>query len=646
MCYEQMFLRGHSSTSRGVRPLSEYNDRSEAGSSLRRGLLYPVLAICGIGWFGLIAMIYVASVGQNRVALAESERTLAALMKSEARLMASLAKDYTWWDDSIRNLVNAFDREWAGGNIGWYLTDNSNITQTVVFGGDDRIIYAQRDGDDILEPTPESVAADVLLPLARAARSTENRTVSDRDGSIEPIPVHGFVRVDGEIWAVGASVITPEGVEGSPEPIDDKVTLVLTKRFDQSMLAQMSHDFGLADLHLLDPGDSTRATLPVIGFDGAVIGRLSWTPSLPGTALLTRLIPAAGFGALLTLGLLIAFVRRSAVVVEEMERSSQALASQHALVAQREWELRTLVENVADGIVTLCGDGRVLDLNRSASRILGWPPEQATGTPVSELLGIEPGASDDWLRRLNRMAGRTVTGKRRDGSQFLMEFSVGSVHDQADGRIVLALRDVTERSRAQATLNLLATPMLVLDGNMKPVLSNASATALLDDGDGITMRDSSVQLWQPSEMTQFQTLVGAAAGRVERTSDSGIMTVSRPSGKQPYAMLVTAMRSNADSTESPLAVVFLRDPEHRWEVPARILQELYDLTPAESRVAIELVNGASPKEVARTFNVSVNTVRNQIKQTYRKTGTSRQSQLVALMLSTAALVADRLDDAA
>ena len=592
-------------------------------------------------------MIYIASVGQNRVALDDSERLVRALMSSEAKLMAARAKDYAWWDDAVTNLLIDFDQTWAAGNIGWYLTDNVGVTQTVVLSGDNRVIYAQRDGQDFESPTLESVDGTALVPLARAARGPRAHATA-RDGTTEPVPVSGFVQVGDHIWAVGASVITNEGEDDSPTVPDENATLLLAKQIDGDLLAELADNYGLTNLRLLDPGvGGGNALLPVMGFNGDPVGHLTWEPDLPGSALLSQLVPAAAAGALLTLGLLLAFIRHSSRVVMEVERSARLVERKNALLGERERELRTLVDNVADGIITADDEGRVLSLNPSATRILGWPEADVQGRRALDVLLGSDTETADWLGRLQRMAGQTVTGRRRDGSQFQMELSVGTAADGAAGRTVIALRDVTERSRAQATLNLLATPMLVLNGDMRPLLANASASQLLAGGDGLSLVDDVVQLWQQSEMGHFRALVDAALGRGEKPArDTGIMTVSRPSGRQPLALLVTAMRSSDASEESPMAVVFLRDPEHRWEVPAQVLQELYDLTPAESRVAIELVNGSSPKEVARTFNVSVNTVRNQIKQTYRKTGTSRQAQLVALMLTTAALVSDRLDDAA
>lgn len=63
------------------------------------------------------------------------------------------------------------------------------------------------------------------------------------------------------------------------------------------------------------------------------------------------------------------------------------------------------------------------------------------------------------------------------------------------------------------------------------------------------------------------------------------------------------------------------------------LQSLFDLTPAESKVALMLCAGSAPKEIARDLHVSITTVRSHLASLLAKTGTSRQVQLVRLLTS-------------
>jgi DNA-binding CsgD family transcriptional regulator len=67
-------------------------------------------------------------------------------------------------------------------------------------------------------------------------------------------------------------------------------------------------------------------------------------------------------------------------------------------------------------------------------------------------------------------------------------------------------------------------------------------------------------------------------------------------------------------------------------LPEEWLQQLYGLTPAESRLALLLAAGNAPKEAAQQLQVGISTVRSQLKSIFAKTDTNRQSELVRLLL--------------
>jgi len=59
----------------------------------------------------------------------------------------------------------------------------------------------------------------------------------------------------------------------------------------------------------------------------------------------------------------------------------------------------------------------------------------------------------------------------------------------------------------------------------------------------------------------------------------------------------------------------------------------FGLTKAEARLALRLAEGSSLASAAQAFNVKLTTVRSQLQQVFAKTGTSRQTELVALLLT-------------
>ena len=62
-----------------------------------------------------------------------------------------------------------------------------------------------------------------------------------------------------------------------------------------------------------------------------------------------------------------------------------------------------------------------------------------------------------------------------------------------------------------------------------------------------------------------------------------------------------------------------------------LLRRLFDLTPAEARLAQALARGDSLEQVAQALNVKRTTARTQLGAIFGKTQTSRQAQLVAIL---------------
>ncbi|MHA3904369.1 helix-turn-helix transcriptional regulator [Castellaniella sp. WN] len=66
------------------------------------------------------------------------------------------------------------------------------------------------------------------------------------------------------------------------------------------------------------------------------------------------------------------------------------------------------------------------------------------------------------------------------------------------------------------------------------------------------------------------------------------------------------------------------------------LRALFDLSPKEAQLAQALMRGLSLREAAQERHVGLTTVRSQLASLFRKTGTTRQGQLIALLARAAA----------
>jgi DNA-binding CsgD family transcriptional regulator len=78
-------------------------------------------------------------------------------------------------------------------------------------------------------------------------------------------------------------------------------------------------------------------------------------------------------------------------------------------------------------------------------------------------------------------------------------------------------------------------------------------------------------------------------------------------------------------------LLVLVDPLARREPTAAVLQQVFNLTPAEARLASGLAKGLDLQEISELHGVSVGTLRVQLKAVFSKTQTKRQAQLVVLL---------------
>ena len=79
------------------------------------------------------------------------------------------------------------------------------------------------------------------------------------------------------------------------------------------------------------------------------------------------------------------------------------------------------------------------------------------------------------------------------------------------------------------------------------------------------------------------------------------------------------------------AILILADTEEPQTAQLALLCKAFHLTPAEAQIALLLTEGKSPEEAALELGVSRETVRSHLKSVFRKTGTHRQGELIALV---------------
>lgn len=81
----------------------------------------------------------------------------------------------------------------------------------------------------------------------------------------------------------------------------------------------------------------------------------------------------------------------------------------------------------------------------------------------------------------------------------------------------------------------------------------------------------------------------------------------------------------------PTTMLVVHDPGSTIRTDETVLQDAFDLTHAEARLALAILNDGSIREYADANRLSQHTVRNQMRAVLRKSGTRKQSELVRLL---------------
>lgn len=134
--------------------------------------------------------------------------------------------------------------------------------------------------------------------------------------------------------------------------------------------------------------------------------------------------------------------------------------------ALRDNELRTrsILDNVADGIITIDRYGEVKTYNPACEKLFGFTPDEVIGRNVRMLMP-EPYHSehDGYLARyektgeqhilgVGRSGGREVVGRRKDGSTFPMSLAVNEMVMSDEKYFIGIVHDITERKRVELEL--------------------------------------------------------------------------------------------------------------------------------------------------------------------------------------------------
>jgi DNA-binding CsgD family transcriptional regulator len=252
---------------------------------------------------------------------------------------------------------------------------------------------------------------------------------------------------------------------------------------------------------------------------------------------------------------------------------------------------------------TYCGDWLKVDMR--------WGAATAFALPTGETASII-------LSRTRERPAEAATIQRLD-----------QLRPHLARAAVMAARLHLERAQAASqTLAALGLAALVLDDSGKVLAANALIEGLANfvhwrSADRVMLKDGSAD-----------DMLGQALARIAANDNGGVRSFPVRDEVTSALMVghVLPIRFSARDIFARSAAVFVLMPVAAPSAPpVELVMSLFDLTPAEARVARGLAAGKTVDDLAGDGGVSPNTVRVQVRGVLEKTGCERQTDVVALL---------------
>jgi DNA-binding CsgD family transcriptional regulator len=201
-------------------------------------------------------------------------------------------------------------------------------------------------------------------------------------------------------------------------------------------------------------------------------------------------------------------------------------------------------------------------------------------------------------------------------------------------------RTTSERDVYAGAVNQLSVATIILDEQGRLLNANAVARVLLEDKDGLKLRDQRLHIEGRDINKELQQAL-AIIIQAQQSGEAAVvraLRIPRTAGRSDLGLVIRPVPTSqwSEGQSSPCAAVFISDPDLQDSDSQKILAELFELTPAEAKLAMLLARGLSLADVSTEQNISQHTARAQLKSIFAKTGVSRQAELVRLVLKSVA----------
>jgi integral membrane sensor domain MASE1/DNA-binding CsgD family transcriptional regulator/GAF domain-containing protein len=209
-----------------------------------------------------------------------------------------------------------------------------------------------------------------------------------------------------------------------------------------------------------------------------------------------------------------------------------------------------------------------------------------------------------------------------------------------------ALNLTTIRSDAlEATLNALTSGVYLTDRHGRIVYMNRAAKRQVGTSNAIRVANGHLAPIDRKARLAFARAINEAIGD-EADLPTSCFTIALPAGDNAGLIatilpLARIERQSICGAFSGMAAIFVQDPIVMPPFPGEAFAELYGLTRSELRVLLAMAPGLCVKEAAEMLRIGENTAKTHLQHIYSKTGTSKQTELMRLFMSSTPPISER-----
>jgi len=263
---------------------------------------------------------------------------------------------------------------------------------------------------------------------------------------------------------------------------------------------------------------------------------------------------------------------------------------------------------------------------------LTGPP--ARSTPLRELIDQYQHVSAQETRAQGQGDYTIWVFRDRAAARFEPEETtlVGIVTAQIARTLDLTLQldeRAIENSAYSNALECLHVGVLIADEAGRVLRMSALAEDMLAARQGLQVQYGKLRATNVAEDRKLQGLLREALACARPRG----MSVTSGSGLRTLGLVLRPV-----AAATPMICVYVRDFDREPRIEGDFVRQILDLTPAEAAMTRRLASGLSLEDAAIALDISRNTARAHLRSIFSKNGITRQTELVRMVLNSAAIL--------